>query len=94
MNKDLSPSKQLFYKCQGLKKQNNWNKQSFDNIYRPLFHDEMNFGKMNKELNIVKDLIDNGEDVAIMCYCPDKELCHVGMIGEVFEEIGIEVLYM
>ena len=72
---ELSPSRELFFEYLRLKKENNWNKDTFERIYVPQFLKEMKEKTATDWLN--KLYIDSKQKrICLVCFCPSEELCH------------------
>ena len=72
---ELSPSKELFFEYLKLKKEKNWNKETFEKIYVPQFLKEMKGKKATDWLN--KIYIEGKQKrICLVCFCPQEELCH------------------
>lgn len=89
----LSPSPQLFQRYLSLRKDNNWNINTFNSIYVPQFKEQMKIDlAMKRDLNAVLALLKAGHDVAFMCYCQEDVMCHRYILGEAYKIRGIEVI--
>lgn len=92
---DLAPTRELLYGYLDLKRQGRWNQQAFDEWYTPRFiHQMYNYNPTRGNLNFIYKLLTNGKDVALACYCHDKNMCHRTLIGKEFEKLGFKVVYM
>jgi len=74
---ELSPSYNLFMEYRYLKKQNNWNTDSFTNIYVPQFLHEMT--NMRDMLNHLYRQSMN-QNIVLLCACSNESLCHRSII--------------
>lgn len=96
--KELSPSSELFGKYLELRRNNNWNEETFDTIYVPQFIDEIvngssheTFGEKGHELNQIHRKVMNGKTIAIVCFC-DNEFCHRYIVGGLLSGVGLTVV--
>ncbi len=48
--------------------------------------------KMKKVFNKIYNEIISGNDIALVCYCGNKNTCHRTIIGNYFTEIGVNVI--
>ena len=79
----LSPSKKLLL---------NYKDGNIDwEMYTTIFKEEMKSHDMKRALNRTQELLDEGKDITIICYCKDRNTCHRSLIGDYFEELGYEV---
>lgn len=78
----LAPSEDLFKK----KKFGNMSWQSYVKQYRK---EMLN---MTKYLDQIEVLLQEGNDVALICYCPYSINCHRGILSHYFEELGYEII--
>ena len=86
---ELAPSKKLFFKYL-----NEWKSGKVPNwwdLYKQEFISQLVTPAMTKAVERVYTAITNGNDVAIICFCTNKQ-CHRYIIGELFEAFGIEVV--
>ncbi|MDA1674974.1 DUF488 family protein, N3 subclade [Bacillus cereus group sp. TH152-1LC] len=91
----LAPSKRLFSDTQNLKKEGSWNEESFQKFYKPRFRDEItNNPQAKSDLKRMVLELKSGKDVAFACYCGNHQICHRGIIGEIFENVGFQVIYI
>lgn len=89
---ELAPSKGLVQGYLKLKQEGNWNKDTFETWYKPLFLLEVKEVKeLRTALNQVYKLLKSGKDVVLACYCHDSRLCHRKIIGEEFSKLGFAV---
>lgn len=88
----ISPEPELFRTYLDLKKNGDWNRDTYDSIYVPQFIKQMKADMvMRNTLNNVKAMLDMGQDVAFMCYC-DTDMCHRFILGAQYEMRGYNVL--
>ena len=91
---NLAPQKELVDEYIHRKNLGVWSKEMFEEWYRPLYTKQMyTHNPTRGALNYIYKLIKNGNDVVLACYCPNLEMCHRRLIGEAFEQLGIEVHY-
>jgi len=88
---ELSPSSNLFFAYLALKKENKWNKESFDKNYVPEFIKGINNENSREKLNLLwkksKD-----KKILIICPCQDESLCHRSVVGGILSGAGAEVI--
>lgn len=80
----LAPSKTLLnaYK-EGLISKDNFRKEYLIQI--------SNDTESVKALNTIRDTLDNGTNITLICYERSSEFCHRHIISEIFDEIGYKV---
>ena len=84
----LAPSKELF----------NWfklnkNKDNWFSDYKKVYLNQLSKNNIAlNELSGIKYLLDEGKDVCIYCFCKNKNICHRGIIGDMFKKRGYEVV--
>ena len=89
----LSPDWNLFKKYLKLKEDGNWNANSFDSIYRPQFLSQMaSDAEAHKALETLKSLDAQGKRIALVCFCPNKDLCHRSLIAQILQSMGCNVI--
>ncbi len=91
----LSPSISLLNLVNNLRKNGNWNKETFNRYYVPNFLYEMKAKDKRKRLTqIYKEGIDS--DIILLCHCSEEELCHrsiiAGFLQGATKETGIELV--
>lgn len=85
---DLAPSKRLFNWAQSNKKNRNWFK-----YYKEVYLEEIKENEIAQEkIKFIEDMLDRGEDVCLLCFCRTWHHCHRGILGELFEEKGYQVI--
>lgn len=103
----LSPSLELFNKTQLWKQNQFTEKEkeflnnrgidfegenAWWTIYNDYFLKEIqNRPDMVKEIEKRKQMMDNGNDIYMFCYCKDVDHCHRKLIGEAIEKDGYKV---
>lgn len=88
---ELSPSYTLFKIYLDLKATGNWNKQTFESIYKPRFLEEMQKPEAQKMLNVLCDFDKQGENICLVCFCEDANLCHRSLVAELLKARGCNV---
>ena len=84
---ELSPSMELYLRTlENKKTDNNW----FEG-YKKSFIEEMNKPMFQANLLVIRDLLDKGQTVTLICYCQDYTKCHRFIIAEYFKLLGYEV---
>lgn len=91
----LSPSISLLNLVNNLRKNGNWNKETFNRYYVPNFLYEMKARDKRKRLTaIYKEGINS--DIILLCHCSEEELCHrsiiAGFLQGAAKETGIELV--
>lgn len=80
--KELSPSQELLLKY---KMNNDWD------WYVEEFYDEVNYRKdMVDMLRRLSKVLHEGKNICLICYEKDYTKCHRSLLGQYFEEEGIE----
>lgn len=91
---ELSPSRELFWQQLDYQKTDNWNQETFDKIYKPAFIKEIeNNPDADKRLDEITKLDKNGSKIALLCFCPNENLCHRVIIGEMLKQRGCNVIF-
>lgn len=87
---ELSPSTNLFYKYLNMKKDGNWNIDSFKNIYVPWFLREM---KQPQAINALNKIWNSAKtkDIVLACYCDKETLCHRSIVGALMKATDVPV---
>ena len=85
----LAPSPYLFKWYMDNKNSDNW----FE-TYRKVYMNQLkgNTSSLNSLSNI-RNLLDEGNDVCIYCFCRNVSKCHRGIVGDLFVAKGYEVIY-
>lgn len=87
----LSPSLDLFLRYRKWEKEGTWGIEKFNSQYAPFFLEDMEnnfFAQL-----ALKDLIsESDKEIALLCYCKDKNTCHRSLIGKLLKERGCEVI--
>lgn len=87
---ELSPSWNLFKTYLSLREQGKWNEQSFAEIYRPQFEEQIANDPIAQAK--IAELISKhnaGKSIALVCFCSDVTLCHRSIISEILTARGI-----
>ena len=88
----LSPSYALFITYLDLKKAGKWNKETFDNIYKPQFLKEMQNLQAQQMLDELCRLDKLGKKICLVCFCNDYSLCHRSLVAELLIAKGCNVI--
>ena len=84
----LAPSLELFTETLRQKKINeNW----FERFSQE-FRKEMKSPKYLASRAMIQELLNEGSDVTLMCYCKDFNKCHRSLVAEDFKNLGYKVL--
>lgn len=89
----LSPSKELFWHYLDLAKTGRWNIGTFESDYRPVFMKEMESPEAVAMLDHLVDLDRAGKNIALVCFCTDKNLCHRKLIAELLTQRGCKTVH-
>lgn len=88
---ELSPSWSLFKRYLGLRNAGRWNVESFQNIYVPVFLQEMqNTAARNKIAELI-NLDRKGKHICLACFCPDETLCHRSIVAGILQYAGVTI---
>lgn len=89
----LSPSKELFFKYLDLKKKGQWGRETFEEIYVPIFLKDIksNMDNSKNVLNQVYKMDKSGMDITIACFCQFESLCHRSIIAGLLMGVGCNV---
>lgn len=72
----------------------NKNRKDFREGYYPRYFEQIKSSKQAQEdITKVSNMLDNGEDVAFICFCSGHINCHRGIHGDWFAKKGYEVIY-
>ena len=89
----LSPDWNLFKTYLNLKESGEWNTDSFQSIYRPQFMSQIaKNADSQKALETLKTLDAQGKNIALVCFCPDKNLCHRSLVAQILKDMGCNVI--
>lgn len=89
---DLSPSPALLGTYLRLKKEGNWNKNTFQSIYVPQFLTEIRHNKKACQwLNFLYNEDKAGRNIALVCFCADETLCHRSILAGMLKAVGANV---
>lgn len=89
---DLAPTSDLFSICQELKKDDDWHKGTFKDIYVPRFLKDL--ARNDQARTLLADLCredKRGKRIALICYCSDERMCHRSIISGLLQGTGIEI---
>ncbi len=91
---ELSPSKDLFFLYLQLKKEGHWNKTTFQSMYVPQFLYELKYGAENGKsaLNNLWKRDKIGENICLLCFCPNETLCHRSIVAGLLQATGCNVV--
>lgn len=86
---ELSLSWNLFKTYLALRDAGKWNKTVFQNIYVPVFLQEMqNTAARNKIADLI-ELDRQGKRICLACFCPDEAMCHRSIVAGILKHSGI-----
>lgn len=90
----LAPSKELFAYAQTVKKKPyhtyvDWFDTYTQAYKKQIFEDEL----ASKNLYYIEGLLKSGYDVELLCFCRSYKRCHRKIIGEIFENLGYDVIF-
>lgn len=89
----LSPDWALFKTYRELAASGRWNQQAFQEIYRPRFVAQIQADPTaQKLLDRLAELDKAGANVALVCFCQDKNLCHRSLIAEMLRQRGCDII--
>lgn len=89
----MTPNKNLLFQIKDLEKKGSWNKEAFDNFYRPSFLKGIKDNPLCKnEILEIAEHLNNGKDVYYACYCKNYDLCHRSLVGTIFERNGYSII--
>lgn len=72
----------------------NKNRKNFnDGYYERYFKQIKESSQAQEDLKEITSLLDNGEDLALICFCATHDRCHRGIVGKWFEKKGYDVVY-
>lgn len=88
---ELSPSPELFARYRQLKKLGQWNKETFDNIYVPIFLKEMT---SEQAINHIKFLVRESKkrNIALFCFCENEIICHRSIVGGILKGYKSDII--
>lgn len=91
---DLSPSKSLFYQYLNWQKAGCWNEDTFETIYKPTFLSELenNSAAQMWLEHLCKEDAEN-KNIALLCFCPNENLCHRKIVGDILRMKGCNVVF-
>lgn len=99
---ELSPSPALYsdymrwkagkFTSDELKLINNDPSLSFKRLFKPIFISEMNTRTdLIVNINRIKELLSQGKNILLICFCGDYEECHRSLIADNVSKAGYEV---
>ena len=62
-------------------------------LYIPEFLNEMTGADAQVNIKRMIELLDEGTNILLVCFCADSLNCHRGLIGDHFNNMGYEVRY-
>ncbi|MFZ5591204.1 MAG: DUF488 family protein [Bacillota bacterium] len=87
---ELAPSPQLYQMYmehwRGRDPETWWEK------YKEIFLRELAMPEKRKALRELWNLLQEGQDVALACYCSDGTYCHRRLVGEFLGQYGVQVV--
>jgi len=88
---ELSPSPGLFERYRQLVKNGQWNKETFQHIYVPVFLKET---KTEPAVSLLKLLVrkSNRKNISLFCFCEDETICHRSIVGGILKGMNAEIL--
>lgn len=87
---NLAPSWDLFRQYRRLKEAMQWNQNTFETVYRPIFTSEMESQQAKNKLSELIQKHNEGKKIAIVCFCQDPNLCHRKIISEILNSLNVE----
>ena len=87
----LAPSPLLFEEMMKAKKNND--EDSFQRGLQKFRGYRLRPG-VQAGIQILRELLDLGQDITLSCYCEDLDKCHRKIVGEWFEQLEYEVVYV
>lgn len=78
----LSPSVNLLNTALKFQKSNNWNEETFNNNFAPVFYNEMLNEKPLSELRKLAEL-SKTKNICVACYCENENLCHRSLLFKI-----------
>lgn len=89
----LTPSKDLLFHAKKLEKEGTWNEESFKTVYLPNFLKSIrNKEEAKDEIREIANALNEGQNVYYACYCGNHKICHRGIVGDIFERNGYQVI--
>ena len=90
---ELSPSWSLFKTYLKLIDDGNWNKQTFETIYKPQFLSQIaNDPAASKKLAELVQKDKAGKKIALVCFCANPALCHRSLIAQMLTTYGVQII--
>lgn len=89
---ELSPSWGLFKNYRKLVEMNQWNHQTFQTIYVPMFiYETCANVQCIRSLDALKAMDSDGLSVELVCFCADESLCHRSIVAGILAGMGCDV---
>lgn len=90
----LAPSKELFSYAQTVKKKPYHNYFNWFDVYTESYKKQLaEDNKAIEELYHIKELLDSGKDVEILCFCRSYKRCHRRIVGDMFKKFKYDVIF-
>ena len=86
--KSLAPSQELFNKF--IKEWQHRPSEEWWPLYKKQFIDELSSEEKLKFLRQIYRNLMNGINIVLICFCKDYNYCHRKLVGEFFNQYGIE----
>lgn len=90
---DLAPSSELLNYYLALRNAGNWNKETFETLYKPRFLKEMQSTRAICALEVLKERAKD-RHILLVCYCQNEELCHRSLVYQLATTTTQETFYM
>lgn len=88
----LSPSRDLFFWYRRMAKTGKWGRRAFDDGYVPCFLREIKSDPVaRRTLNDLRRRSNDGEHIALACYCGDESMCHRSIVAGLLSGAGVDV---
>ena len=87
----LSPSWNLFKKYLELRDTGNWNTDTFQKVYVPVFIKEMQTAVARRKLAELIRLDNQGKHICLACFCTNETTCHRSIIAGILQYAGVSV---
>lgn len=89
---ELAPSWDLFSKYLTWRSNKQWNLSRFTTEYVPQFIKELKYSdKAMIAIQKLKQLTNDGRSVALVCFCPNQDLCHRAILAGILQGMGFPV---
>lgn len=92
---ELAPSWDLFKATKAIKAQGEWDKDKFKKFYVPKFIEGLKARNAIATLNEIITKIHNNEDVYLLCFCPNHDMCHRSIVSQILTmRTGEKVIHL